>query len=768
MMKNVLKEDVLELWKGIYPESITEEEGAERLRLKGNILTEYFAVFRELVREGKLMKHKDDTYSARPESTMIEGIYKAYSPTFGFVLSITDMPDIYIGEQNRGSAMNNDKVRAEILHTHQGRYEGRILEVTERANKRIVGTFDLQKGLGFVTPDEERLTEDIVIPLSETKGARSSARVLVEITKWPTAVKKAEGRVVEILGYTGDKDLDIRVIMAKHQIPFAFPKEVEEECRQIDETIAAAKERKDFRGIDLITIDGEDAKDLDDAVEVTVLPNGRYRLGVHIADVSHYVRPNTALDKEAYKRGTSTYLIDRVIPMLPKVLSNGICSLNAGEDRYAMSCIMEINEEGQVVSYEITPSIIRVKRRCNYQEIRKALEENILPDDLIPFMPMVKDLKQLALILKRMRIRRGAVDFDFPEYKILLDEEGKPLRIVKKERSIAEQIIEECMLIANETVASHLEKTGNPSIYRVHEKPSVEKITVLQQVLNAFDKQLDIEEEVRPIEFQRLVREVKGTDLEAVVQIMVLRSMQQAQYGTENQGHFGLASACYTHFTSPIRRYPDLLVHRLLKKYALKEEFNVSRMSAYLQEAAAQSSERERLSAEAERDTENMKRAEYMKPHEGEVFEGQISSIMGFGMFVSLENGVEGLVHISTMTDDEYFYDEIACRLIGARSGKIYRLGDRVTVTLAQVNLERYEIDFVLGRIENLSDLQAMMEKRRLQRQKKEARHGRNKKHEANKKKTAGTKKGEKKRGGKKAGKASRKTRKKKGKKRKG
>lgn len=720
MTKNVLKQIVWELWQGLYPLSITEEEGAERLRLKGQMLTSYFQAVRALVKEGRLVKHTDDTYSARMESKVVEGIYKAYSPTFGFVLVPAASPDIYIHELNKGSAMNNDKVRVELLHQHQGRYEGRIIEVVERANTFVVGTFDLQRDWGFVTPDEERLTEDIAIPLSETKGARTSARVLVEITKWPTAMKKAEGKVVEILGYSGDKDLDIRIVMAKHQIPFAFPEEVEEECKKIDATITMTKERKDFQDREIITIDGEDAKDLDDAVEVEILENGNYRLGVHIADVSYYVKKNTAIDKEAYSRGTSTYLIDRVIPMLPKVLSNGICSLNAHEPRYAMSCIMEIDKKGQVCAYEITPSVIEVKRRCNYAEVRKALEEGIMPADLETFYPLLLRLKELALVLKQMRNKRGAVDFEFPEYKILLDEEGIPKRIVKKERSIAEQMIEECMLIANETVASHLEKTGYPSIYRIHEHPSEEKLQTLQQVLRTFNKEIDIDK-VEPRDFQQLVQEVKGTELESVVQIMVLRSMQQAEYNTLNQGHFGLASTCYTHFTSPIRRYPDLLVHRLLRQYHSGQPVDEEKMEAYLQQAAEKSSERERLSAEAERDTEDMKRAEYMKPYVGEVFEGQISSVMNFGMFVTLDNGIEGLVHISTMVDDEYIYDELSYRMVGVRSGKSYRLGDTVTVTLAQVDLQRYEIDFVLGKIENLNDVQALMEKRKALRRKKES-----------------------------------------------
>ncbi|MCI7543926.1 MAG: ribonuclease R, partial [Megasphaera elsdenii] len=435
----------------------TVEDCAEQLGITGARLADVFDTFEELVRSEKLMRIAGDRYISAKQPQEITGIYKGYTPTFGFVLSQDLTEDVYIAEQNRHTAMNNDKVTVRILHSGDGRHkqEGEIVSIVERANKTLVGTFQLEKHSAFVTPDDERIREDIYVPLDKTAGARSSARVLVKITKWPEEGRKAEGEVTEVLGYDGDKDLDIKVIMARHGLPFDFPDDVKKEAAKINTAVTLEAGRRDYRDRQLITIDSEDAKDLDDAIDVVRLPNGHFRLGVYIADVSYYVRPGSAIDQEAYNRGTSVYLVDRVIPMLPTVLSNGICSLNANEDRYSMTCVMEIDENGKVLKADIGPAVIRVKRRCNYVEIRKALLEGIVPDDLQPFMPMLHELRSLSTILKNMRLRRGAIDFDFPEYKVILDPEGVPLRLEKRERTIAEQIVEESMLIANETVACY-------------------------------------------------------------------------------------------------------------------------------------------------------------------------------------------------------------------------------------------------------------------------------------------------------------------------
>lgn len=645
------------------------------------------------------------------EPREVEGIYKGYRRSFGFIVGPDLTEDVYIAAENKHGAMHNDKVRARIITGGYGsrKKEGEITSILERANETIVGTYDRQKQFGFVKPDDERIGEDIYVPLEEAGDARSGAKVLVEITKWPEERRHAEGKITQVLGYEGDVGLDINCIMAQHKIPFAFPDDVLAESRHIDMAVVPGNNRLDLRQQQLVTIDGEDAKDLDDAVSLTMLPSGNYELGVHIADVSNYVIPRSAIDKEAYKRGTSVYLVDRVVPMLPEVLSNGICSLNAREDRYAMSCIMEIDGEGKVIRFKISPSIINVGRRCNYREVYQALEEDIVPENLQPYMTMLRQLKELSEILIRMRSRAGALDFDFPEYKVLLDREGTPLRIVRRDRTIAERMIEQCMLIANETVATFLRDTNEPSVYRIHEKPSEEKLSTLQTVVNYLGHSLNlVGDNIEPRQIQAFLKSVEGTDVERVAQVMTLRSMQQARYSAENEGHFGLASECYTHFTSPIRRYPDLMIHRLLKKALHWGSGYIERdlKEIHLARAAEHCSVMEQVAVEAERDTNDLKKVQYMLPFVGQVFAGQISSITSFGMFVELENGIDGLVHIAAMDDDYYFFDEEHFLLVGRRTGTTYHLGQEVTVTLARVDLDRKQIDFVLGEITDLQELQ--------------------------------------------------------------
>lgn len=701
-------------------EGATVEDCAEQLDLKGGQLAQLFTVFDELARSGVLMRIAGERYLAAQKSAEITGIYKGYTKNFGFVITNDLKEDVYITESNRHTAMNNDKVQVRLLQSSRGhRQEGEIIRIIERANTTVVGTYDRQQNCGFVIPDDERLREDIYVPLDKTLNARSSARVLVRITRWPEENRKAEGEIVEVLGYDGDKDLDIKVIMARHGLPFDFPEAVKKEAEAINQTVVPTADRRDYRDRNLITIDSEDAKDLDDAIDVVRLPNGNYRLGVYIADVSWYVRPQSAIDQEAYNRGTSVYLVDRVIPMLPTVLSNGICSLNAGQDRYSMTCVMEIDSQGQVVHADIGPAVIQVKRRCNYHEVKKALLEGIVPDDLRPFMPMLRELRELSDILKAMRLRRGAIDFDFPEYKVILDPDGKPLRLERRDRSIAEQIVEESMLIANETVASYLRDSGNPSVYRIHEIPEPERLEMMRTVLSSFDLPVPDADEVKPADFQQLIEKSKGTDAEAVVQTIALRSMQQARYSTVNAGHFGLASKCYTHFTSPIRRYPDLMVHRLIRQFQSEGKLTEKEASLSLSfhtQAADQASTRERVAVEAERETDDLKKAEYMVPFVGEAFDAHITGITSFGLFVGLENGIEGLIHISLLTGDDYEFDEASYTMRGRLGGHVYRLGDSIEVTLAKVNTDRCEIDFVPGRVDSLEDLQqrmaASMEKR--------------------------------------------------------
>lgn len=725
-----MKNKILAFFKAISPEAYHIEDAAYILGIKGaDELETFMSQVKALAEAGLLVKRSGDYYKlTAPTSTptadkktgnTVTGTYKSLRNGRGLVVDETGTHEVAIGPDDRHGAMHNDKVVAHIFRfgrVGDQRPEGRVEKIIEHANTSIVGTYDRQRQFGFVTPDDERLGDDIYVALPDSLEARSGAKVLVEITAWPDAKgRQPEGKITQILGYTGDVGVDINCIMAAHKIPFAFPEPVLEEAKQVNFEVAVTGKRLDLRDVPMITIDGEDAKDLDDAVSCKQLANGHYQLGVHIADVSHYVRGNTAIDKEAYKRGTSVYLVDRVVPMLPTVLSNGICSLNAKEDRYAMSCIMEINHAGKVVDFTISPSVIRVDRRCSYPEIYKALEEEIIPDDLLPLMPMVHELHEVAKILIIMREKSGAISFEFPEYKILLANDGTPLKIVRKDRTIAEKIIEACMLIANETVAKYLRDSGKPAIYRIHEQPSEEKLQALQTVVTYLGKPFHLAEgAVEPKDIQQFLDSLAGTDVEQIAQIMTLRSMQQARYSSVNVGHFGLASACYTHFTSPIRRYPDLIVHRLLKKrlhwpdgYSKYDD-----SEEYLATAADHCSLQEQVAVAAERDTNDLKKVQYMEPYVGEVFDGKISSITSFGMFVELDNGIDGLVHIATMDDDYYFFDEEHFLLVGRRTGRTYHLGEAVKVTLIKADKDKKQIDFLLGEIDAATLIQKSLRSR--------------------------------------------------------
>lgn len=725
-----MKNKILAFFKAISPEAYHIEDAAYILGIKGaDELETFMSQVKALAEAGLLVKRSGDYYKlTAPTSTAtvdkkqgntVTGTYKSLRNGRGLVVDETGTHEVAIGPDDRNGAMHNDKVVAHIFRfgrVGEQRPEGRVEKIIEHVNTSIVGTYDRQRQFGFVTPDDERLGDDIYVALPDSLEARSGAKVLVEITAWPDAKgRQPEGKITQILGYTGDVGVDINCIMAAHKIPFAFPEPVLDEAKQVNFEVAVTGKRLDLRDVPMITIDGEDAKDLDDAVSCKQLANGHYQLGVHIADVSHYVRSNTAIDKEAYKRGTSVYLVDRVVPMLPTVLSNGICSLNAKEDRYAMSCIMEINHAGKVVDFTISPSVIQVDRRCSYPEIYKALEEEIIPDDLLPLMPMVHELHEVAKILITMREKSGAISFEFPEYKILLANDGTPLKIVRKDRTIAEKIIEACMLIANETVAKYLRDSGKPAIYRIHEQPSEEKLQALQTVVTYLGKPFHLAEgAVEPKDIQQFLDSLAGTDVEQIAQIMTLRSMQQARYSSVNVGHFGLASACYTHFTSPIRRYPDLIVHRLLKKrlhwpdgYSKYDD-----SEEYLATAADHCSLQEQVAVAAERDTNDLKKVQYMEPYVGEVFDGKISSITSFGMFVELDNGIDGLVHIATMDDDYYFFDEEHFLLVGRRTGRTYHLGEAVKVTLIKADKDKKQIDFLLGEIDAATLIQKSLRSR--------------------------------------------------------
>ena len=703
-----MRDEILQFFRDIWPESYHIEDVPFILGYKDEEIKAYFSILHDLETAGSICI-KDGEYATyqKTENRKLLGIYKASKKGFGFVIPTEgNLPDVFIPNGCSGTAMHDDEVEYIIKQkgTSERKAEGIIHRIVTRNTNRVVGVFERLKTSGFVTPHNERLGEDIYIPLEATLDARSGATVVVELTAWPEENRKAEGKIVEIVGDSSTPDLDVLSVMATFNLPKEFPKDVQEEARKISFAVTDDADRLDLRHQEMITIDGEDAKDLDDAVHAKVLDNGNIELGVHIADVSHYVPAGSIIDQEAYRRGTSVYLVDRVIPMLPVELSNGICSLQAKEDRYAMSCIMEVSPQGNVLRYSVKPSIIHITRRCSYKEIYLALKENIIPDDLAPLMAMVRTLETLAYQLMKMRQQAGAISFEFPEYKVLLDATGIPQRIVRKDRTIAEKLIEQCMLLANETVATFLSERLDTSVYRIHEEPKDTKLEQLITVLHHAGYPVKLPTKVEPKHIEELLQSVAGTEIEPVVQIMVLRSMQQAKYSSENMGHFGLASSTYTHFTSPIRRYPDLMIHRLLR-YVL--EGKPKRLSpiadeSYLTHSASHCSEREQIATEAERETLDTKKVQYMAQYVGESFEGHVSSITAFGLFIELNNGVDGLVPYNLMDDDHYVFDEPHYMAYGRRSGKEYHLGTPVTVTLIKADTELRQIDFVIGEVESI------------------------------------------------------------------
>lgn len=654
------------------------------------------------------MEEKKTLLSYKP-GTILQGVYKSYG-RFGFLITDDDHEDVYISDRDHLNAVNNDTVEVKTMKSETGRHntEGRVMKVLERANDTFVCTYEMLKDGGEAVPIDEKVDMYIEIPEGQEMDATTGARVIVEVTRWPGEWTDAEGRVTEVIGYKGDKGLDIDIIVAQHRLPHEFSEKVLDEAENLPRDIRMEKGLTDFRALPIVTIDGPDSKDLDDAVYCEKKANGHFELSVHIADVSRYVTKGSLLDDEAYRRGTSVYLADRVIPMLPFQLSNDLCSLNHDEDRYAMSCVMDVSPDGKVKTELVTPSIVRVARRCNYPEINKAFHEGIMPEDLSHFMPMLQDLKECADALRTDRTRRGALDFDFPEYKVILDEEGTPLRIEKRIRSDAEKMIEDAMIAANEAVARFLEKTGHTSIYRVHEHPDEEKLNSLKRLIAIMGLNLSIPKDPEPKDIQKLLETVKGEDIEAVVQVMTLRSLPQACYSTENAGHFGIASECYTHFTSPIRRYPDLMVHRLIRQEISEglSKAELKKQTEFLLRAADHCSETEQNATDTERDVDDLKMTEYMVPFVGEPFDAHVTGITRFGVFVGLDNGVEGLVHIDSMDDDEYMYQEDTMTLKGRFSGTTYAMGMPVRVTLVKADKERREVDFIMGEIHSPLNLE--------------------------------------------------------------
>ena len=659
-----------------------------------------------LEQNGEIIKTRFDTYGLPEKMGLVAGRFQLTSKGFGFVIPDNkgDRPDVFIPPRALNGAMNNDRVLARIDNdTHGKKPEGEILRIIVHANNKVVGVFHQSGEFAFVTPDDKRIGQDVYVMKRHFNNAKDGQKVVVEITEWPQNNRKAEGKVTEVLGNLGDVGLEILSIIKQNDLPLTFPEEVLDASYKVPKTIKKSElnGRRDLRDRTVVTVDGEDAKDLDDAVYVEKLNSDEYLLGVYIADVSYYVTENSVLDREARARGTSVYLVDRVLPMLPERLSNGICSLNAGEDRLSMACEMHINGEGKVLNYEIFPAVINVRHRLSYNIVRAMLAGDAeLCAKYKDILPMVGKMDELREILHKKRAKRGAVDFDLPEQKVILDEKLHPIEIVQRIHGNAESIIEEFMLAANETVAQHMFNQHWPFIYRVHDIPAEEKMQDFAKLLANFNIKFKVHEETKPKDIQQAVEAIAGTPEERLITTVALRSMKQAVYQTENIGHFGLAAEYYTHFTSPIRRYPDLIVHRLLHRWLQAPKLpanEVEPLGDKLDMIAEHSSIRERAAADAERATVELKKCEYMADHIGEEFDGTISGVTAFGMFVELENGVEGLVHISSLMDDYYDYYEERYALVGTHSGNVYRLGDKVRIEVLQVNISDVSIDFIMA-----------------------------------------------------------------------
>ena len=661
---------------------------------------ELMEVLDALLADGKVELTGKGKY-IKSNGKFLTGIFTAHPRGFGFVTVEGEEEDIFIPADQTNGALHMDTVQVAIARTSGGkRKEGTVVKIVARGTTQLVCTYEKSKTFGFAVPDNQRFAQDIFIPAERSKGAVSGHKVVVEITDYGKNGKKPEGKVVEIIGHINDPGTDIMSIVKGYDLPVEFSSKIMKQVENVSNEVSKADMagRMDLRDWQTVTIDGEDAKDLDDAI--TLVKEGElYKLGVHIADVSNYVQENSALDVEALKRGTSVYLVDRVIPMLPHKLSNGICSLNAGENRLALSCIMMIDAKGNVVDHTIAETVIRVDRRMSYTSVKKILEEHDETEcrEYEELVPMFELMRELAAILRKKRMKRGSIDFDFPETKIILDEKGKPVEIKPYDRNVATKIIEDFMLIANETVAQDYFWQELPFVYRTHENPDAEKIKKLGTFINNFGYTIHIgQDEVHPKELQKLLMKIDGTPEEALISRLTLRSMKQAKYTTMNTGHFGLATNYYCHFTSPIRRYPDLQIHRIIKDN-LRGRMNTGKIDHYekiLPEVAKHSSEMERRADEAERETDKLKKVEYMEERIGQVFEGVISGVTEWGFYVELPNTIEGLVHVTTLTDDYYHYQEATYEMVGEATNRRYKLGQKVKVMVMSTDRLLRTIDF--------------------------------------------------------------------------
>ena len=698
-----IKKTLLEFMREEAYRPMDIQELVRVFEINGDEYKAFKKALKSMEKEGTIIRTQKDKFALPEKLGLVPGKLQAHSKGFGFLIPDKEgEKDVFLPSSFINGAMNGDKILVRVTREDKDgkKREGEVVQIIERNNTKIIGVYEDSKNFGFVVAEDTRISQDIFIARKDNNGAEHGDVVVVQITKWPDKRRSPEGEVVEVLGKKGDKGLDILTIIKKFGLPEEFPPKVLNFADNIPDEIEAKeyKRRRDLRDVKMVTIDGEDAKDLDDAVSIEKLDNGRYKLGVHIADVSHYVREKNPLDKEALTRGTSVYLIDRVIPMLPKKLSNGICSLNPQVDRLALSCFMIIDDTGKVLEHEIMESVIRTDERMTYTDVTKILKYG--DEELIKrYSNLVDDFKvmeELWGILNKKRLKRGAIDFDFEESKIILNELGKPIDIKPYDREIANKIIEEFMLVCNETVAETMYWANLPFVYRIHENPDEEKLQKFKEFVFNLGYVIKWTGDIKPRNLQDILEKVKGKKEETVVSTLLLRSMMKAKYSPESTGHFGLAAQYYCHFTSPIRRYPDLQIHRIIKEHlnGKIDEERKNMLKDLVDISAKQSSETERTAQEAEREVDDLKKAEYMLDRINEEFEGVISSVTSFGIFVELPNTIEGLVHITALDDDYYVYDEKHICLIGERTKKVYRLGDSVKVKCSKVDIPNREIFF--------------------------------------------------------------------------
>lgn len=664
-----------------------------------------------ITKRGKIMKstrkkkNKEEklTGSHSTRDDLIQGTFISNARGFGFVEVEDQEEDFFIPAKYCNGAMHQDIVRIELLPESRGqRKEGKVVEIVARTTDQIVGSFQKSKNFGFVVSDSDKIQKDLFIPQGKAMGAVTGHKVVAKIVDYGDENRKPEGKIVEILGHENDPGVDILSMVRAYDLPVEFSGKIMRQVERVNDVVTDADRegRIDYRDLQMVTIDGEDAKDLDDAVSLQ-MDGDNYVLGVHIADVSNYVQENSALDREALKRGTSVYLVDRVIPMLPHKLSNGICSLNAGEDRLAMSCTMTISPDGEVIDSKVEETVIKVDRRMSYTIVAKLLkdEDEDLAKEHEALLPMFFKMQELALILRARRQKRGSIDFDFPETKVILDAKGKPVEIKPYDRNDATKLIEDFMLIANETVAETFYWMEIPFLYRTHDTPDEEKMLKLTTFINNFGYGIKSHNKtVHPKEIQRLLGKLEGTPEEPMISRLTLRSMKQAAYSTQATGHFGLACDYYSHFTSPIRRYPDLQIHRIMKEY-IRGRMNDEKKEHYrsiLPSVALDTSKRERVAQELERETIKMKQVEYMEVRIGEVFDGVISGVTGWGVYVELPDTIEGMIHISELPGDYYLYEEENYEIVGEKTGRTFKLGQPVTIRVKNTDKLTRKIDFEL------------------------------------------------------------------------